>query len=357
MLRIDEILKKAVQLEASDLHIVIGKPPIFRILGELVPMPGAEPVCEESAKSLIYSMLNESQRMKLEQNWEIDCSLGLQNVARFRANVFTQVNGVEAALRIIPSKIPTPEEIGLTPAMTALADLPHGLVLITGPTGSGKSTTIASLLELINKREACNILTIEDPIEFTYENKMSIFRQREVGQNTKSFANALRSALREDPDVILVGEMRDLETIQLALTAAETGHLCFATLHTQDAPSAIDRIIDVFPPHQQDQIRVQLAGTLQAVIAQNLMTRRDGKSRIAAREFMAVTPAIANLIREKKTFMIYNAIETGGKFGMISMDKALANMAKQGIISQEQALLKARSVDSLKQLIGGARCE
>jgi twitching motility protein PilT len=231
-------------------------------------------------------------------------------------------------------------------------DLPRGLILVTGPTGSGKSTTLAALMELINQKLTGHIITVEDPIEFVYESKKSIFRQREVGQNTKSFNAALKSALRQDPDVILVGEMRDLETIQLAITAAETGHLCFGTLHTQDCPSTIDRIIDVFPPHQQSQIRVQLAVVLQGVVSQILIPRKDGEGRVAAREVMIMTPAISNLIREGKTHMIYGAIDTGAKFGMIPMDKALADMVRQGLISPQEALLRAHNVEILKTLAG-----
>jgi len=354
MADIIEILTKAVGAGASDIHLVIGKPPMMRLNGDIMPIPGFEPLNKEASKALIYSVLFEHQRMRLEEEWELDCSFGIDKLARFRINAFLQVNGVEAVMRVIPSKIPTPEEIDLTPAMTDLAKLPRGLVLVTGPTGSGKSTTLAAILELINQHESVNILTIEDPIEFTYTNNKAVFRQREVGQQTKSFSNALRSALRQDPDVILVGEMRDLETIQLAITAAETGHLCFGTLHTQDAPSTVDRIIDVFPPHQQTQVRVQLATTLQAVISQNLLQKKGGKGRVAARELMTVTPAISNLIREGKTHMIYNAIETGAKYGMMSMDKSLANLVRRGLVTYDEALSRVHSEESFKQLSGGA---
>ncbi len=348
-----EVLKSAVQSGASDIHLVIGKPPMMRLHGDVVPIHNFKPLDEETAKAMIYSVLLENQRMKLEENMELDASFGIEGVARFRINAFYQINGVEAVMRVIPSKIPSPEEIELTPTITNLAKLPRGLVLVTGPTGSGKSTTLACMLELINQQESVNILTIEDPVEFSYANKQSVFRQREIGQSTKSFAAALRSAMRQDPDVILVGEMRDLETIQLAVTAAETGHLCFGTLHTQDAPSTVDRIIDVFPPHQQTQIRVQLASTLQAVVSQVLLPRKDGNGRIAARELMIVTPAISNMIRESKTHMIPNAIETGGKFGMVSMDKAMANLVRRGVISFEEAATKAKSPESFRQLCSG----
>ncbi len=347
-----EVLKSATSLGASDIHLVIGKPPMMRLNGEIAPIPNFPIINAEQSKSLIYSLLYEEQRARFEQTLELDCSTAVEGVARFRINVFSQKNGVEAVLRVISSKIPTPEQLRLPPAVVKISDMPRGLVLVTGPTGSGKSTTLACLLDLINQKDAGHILTVEDPIEYTYESKKSIVRQREVGQNTKSFGAALRAALREDPDVILVGEMRDLETISLAVTAAETGHLCFGTLHTQDAPSTIDRVIDVFPPHQQSQIRVQLAGTLQAVVAQLLVPRKDGKGRVAAREIMMTTPAISNLIREGKTHMIYGAIDTGAQHGMISMDRALANLYKEGLVTAEEALLRAHNVDVLRRLAG-----
>jgi len=259
-------------------------------------------------------------------------------------------NGVEAVMRVIPSKIPTPEELGLPPAIVAFSTLPKGLVLVTGPTGSGKSTTLAALINQINQKRKGHILTVEDPIEFTYEANTCVVRQREIGQHTRSFSNALRAALREDPNVILVGEMRDLETIQLTITAAETGHLTFATLHTQDAPSTVDRIIDVFPPHQQTQVRVQLAASLQGVVSQILLPRKDGKGRVAAREIMVMTPAISNLIREGKTHMIYSAIETGAKYAMMPMDRSLVTLVKQNLVAYETALAKAHDQETFKKL-------
>ncbi|MBI5208383.1 MAG: type IV pilus twitching motility protein PilT [Elusimicrobia bacterium] len=347
-----EVLKTAVQSGASDIHIVIGKSPMMRLNGEIGEIPGYPRINADESKRLVYSILFEEQRAKFEEHWELDTSFAVPGLSRFRVNVLLQKNGVEAVMRVITSKIPTPEQLRLAPAIVKLADLPRGLVLVTGPTGSGKSTTLACILELINQAETGHILTIEDPIEFVYESKKSIFRQREVGQNTKSFNAALKSALRQDPDVILVGEMRDLETIQLAITAAETGHLCFGTLHTQDCPSTIDRIIDVFPPTQQAQVRVQLAVVLQGVVCQTLIPRIDGQGRVAAREIMVMTPAISNLIREGKTHMIYGAIDTGAKFGMIPIDKALAELVREQLISPEEALLRAHNVDTLKQLAG-----
>jgi twitching motility protein PilT len=347
-----QILKAAVQTGASDIHLVIGKPPMMRLNGEIGEIPGTTAITAEESKRLIYSILYEEQRSKFEENWELDCSFAITGFARFRVNVLVQKNGVEAVMRVISTKIPTPEQLRLSPTVIGFSDLPRGLVLVTGPTGSGKSTTLAAIMELVNQKLTGHILTVEDPIEFVYESKKCIVRQREVGQNTKSFAAALKSALREDPDVILVGEMRDLETIQLAVTAAETGHLCFGTLHTQDCPSTVDRIIDVFPPHQQAQIRVQLAMVLQGVVSQILLPRADGEGRVAAREIMAMTPAISNLIREGKTHMIYGAIDTGAKFGMVPMDKALANLVREGLVKPEEAILRAHNQDSFRMLAG-----
>ena len=347
-----EVLKTAVQAGSSDIHLVIGKPPLMRVNGEMAEIPGFTKITADESKRLIYSILYEEQRAKFEETWELDCSFSVTGLSRFRVNVFLQKNGVEAVMRVISSKIPTAEQLRLQKSITDLADLPRGLVLVTGPTGSGKSTTLAVIMEMINNKYADNILTVEDPIEFVYESKKSVFRQREIGQNTKSFSAALKSALRQDPDVILIGELRDLETMQLAITAAETGHLCFGTLHTQDAPSTIDRIIDVFPPHQQEQIRVQLAVVLSAVVCQQLVTRKDGEGRIAAREIMIMTPAISNMIREGKTHMIYGALDTGAKHGMIPMDKSLAELVRTGMISAEEGLQRANNQETFKQLAG-----
>ncbi|MBU0952117.1 MAG: type IV pilus twitching motility protein PilT [Elusimicrobia bacterium] len=343
-----EILKAAVDKKASDIHVVVGKPPMVRIRGEIQSLDEFPVLTPDESKRIIYSILFEDQRGKFEESGELDSSTIVPKVARFRVNVFLQKNGVEAVLRVIPTVIPTPEEIELPTQITSLADLPKGLVLVTGPTGSGKSTTLACLLNLINTKHKHNIITVEDPIEFVYEHKSSIVRQREIGQHTKSFATALKYALRQDPDVLLVGEMRDLETIGAAITMAETGHLVFATLHTQDAAQTVDRVIDVFPPHQQQQVRVQLASTLKAVVSQILVPRCDMPGRAAAREIMTVTPAIANLIREGKTHQIYNAIDTGMKFGMISMDKALIALVQAGRVSTEDAAAKAANPDYVR---------
>jgi len=325
---------------------------MVRLNGRIVPIPGAAALNAEACRQMIYAILLEEQRARFEEHWELDCSIEVPGISRFRVNVFVQKNGVAAVLRTISASIPTPAEIGLMPAMANLIDLPRGLVLVTGPTGSGKTTTLACLIELINQKHQKHILTIEDPIEFSYQDKNSIILQREVGRQTKSFAHALKHALRQDPDVILIGEMRDLETIQLAITAAETGHLCFATLHTQDAPTTVDRIIDVFPSHQQQQVRVQVSTVLQAVICQNLLQRKDGKGRVCAREFMRMTPAVGSLIRDGKTHQIYQAIEAGSKHGMIAMDQYLAFLIKQNLVSVDDACAIAHDAGMVKQLAG-----
>jgi len=347
------VLKSAVSQGCSDVHIVVGRPPMMRRHGTIMPVDASLPALSaEDTVRLIHSMLHEEQRARLEANWELDLSYQVPGLSRFRVNVLMTLMGLETVMRVIGAKIPEAESLGLNKTMLDLSGLPRGLVLVTGPTGCGKSTTLACLLDRANQTRSEHILTIEDPIEFIYESKQCIVRQREVGQTTKSFPNALRAALREDPDIILVGEMRDYETIGLAVTAAETGHLCFATLHTQDAPSTVARIIDVFPPHQQSQIRVQLANSLRAVLAQILLPRKDGTGRIAVRELMMVTPAIQNLIREGKPFMIYSAIETGSQFGMISMDRSLADVIKRGLVDTDLALSKANNPDQVRILAG-----
>ncbi len=347
-----DILRQAVKQGASDVHLLIGRPPMTRVHGEVIDLPGLRPITAEDSKLLIYSMLYDEQKQKFEQNLELDCSFSVAGLARFRVNALMQINGVEAVLRVISSKIPTPDDIKLAPSILEFANLPRGLVLVTGATGAGKSTTLACLIDIINQTRRQHILTIEDPIEFVYEPKRCIVRQREVGHSTLSFQEALKHALRQDPDVILIGEMRDIETISMALTAAETGHLCFATLHTTDAAQTVDRIIDVFPPHQQQQVRVQLSTVLKGVVCQTLIPVADGGGRVAAREVMVVTPAIANLIREGKTHMIYSAIETGSKFGMVALDRALADLVTAGAVSFEDALAKSSDPIRLKEFSG-----
>ncbi len=343
-----EILKSAVQAKASDIHIVVEKPPMIRVNGRVMPLLNFPILTAEDAKALIYSMLYQDQIARFEERLELDMSYYIPGLSRFRVNVLSQKNGIEAAMRLIPSKIPSPAEIKLSDAVISLTKLPRGLILVTGPTGTGKTTTLASMLNVINSERYEHILTIEEPIEYVYEHKRCIVRQREVGLNTHSFSEALKHALRQDPDVILVGEMRDLETISLALTAAETGHLVFSTLHTQDAPQTVDRIIDVFPPHQQHQVRAQVAATLKAVISQQLIPRADGRGRVAAREVMIATPAVSNLIREGKTHQLYGAIETGMKFGMHTLETSLAELVKDKLITMEDAFAKANNPDLLR---------
>jgi twitching motility protein PilT len=347
-----DILRLAVKQGASDVHLLIGRPPMTRVHGEVLDMPGLPALTAEDSKRLIYSMLFDEQKQRFEQNLELDCSFSIAGLARFRVNVLVQVNGIEAVLRVISSKIPSAEEIQLSPAILDFGNLTRGLVLVTGATGTGKSTTLACLIELINQARRQHILTIEDPIEFVYEPKRSIIRQQEVGHSTHSFQEALKHALRQDPDVILIGEMRDIETISMALTAAETGHLCFATLHTTDAAQTVDRIIDVFPPHQQQQVRVQLSTVLRGVVCQTLIPVSGGGGRVAAREVMVVTPGIANMIREGKTHMIYGAIETGSKMGMVPLDRALSELVSSGMITYEDAQSKCSDPMKLREFCG-----
>lgn len=354
-LMIEDLMEQVVANGGSDLHLSAGLPPYIRISGKLTPTD-YEPMTPEQCQRLIFSMLNNTQRKHLEQNWELDCSYGVRGLARFRVNVYKDRGTYAACLRALSSKIPTFEQLGLPNIVREMSERPRGLILVTGPTGSGKTTTLAAMIDLINKTRAEHILTVEDPIEFVYEPIKSLIHQRQVGEDTKSFANALRAALREDPDIILVGEMRDLETIQLAISAAETGHLVFGTLHTSSAPQTVDRMVDVFPPAQQTQIRVQLSNSLVAVFSQTLVSKKNPKpgefGRVMAQEIMVTTPAIANLIREGKTSQIYSAIQTGGKLGMQTLEKVLADYYKAGIISYESAISKSSRSDELQRLIG-----
>lgn len=356
-LMIEDLMEEVVAKGGSDLHISAGLPPYIRISGKLTPTEH-EPLTPEQCQRLIFSMLNNTQRKNLEQNWELDCSYGVRGLARFRVNVYKDRGTYAACLRVLSSKIPTFEQLGLPNVVREMTERPRGLILVTGPTGSGKTTTLAAMIDLINKTRAEHILTIEDPIEFVYEPIKSVIHQRQVGEDTKSFANALRAALREDPDIILVGEMRDLETIQLAISAAETGHLVMGTLHTSSAAQTVDRMVDVFPPEQQQQIRVQLSNSLVAVFSQTLVPKKNPKpgefGRIMAQEIMVVTPAISNLIREGKTSQIYSAIQTGGKLGMQTLEKVLADYYRAGIITYEAAMSKSSRQDELQRLIGTA---
>jgi twitching motility protein PilT len=324
----------------------------MRTKGEMVSVPDYPVLTNEHTRKLIFSIITEAHQQEFLDKLELDCSYYIADLCRFRVNVLMQKGNIEGVLRVIPSKIPRAEDIGLTEPIMRFATLPRGMVLVTGPTGSGKSTTLAALIQTINENRKEHIMTIEDPIEFVYEPKSCVVRQREVGSDTMSFNAALKHVLRQDPDIILVGELRDLETIHLAMTAAETGHLVFATLHTQDAAQTIDRIIDVFPPHQQTQVRVQLSASLQGVVCQQLIPTKDGKGRCAAREVMIVTPAIANLIREGKTHQIYSAIETGGKFGMVSLDNSLMELVRQGKIDPQVAISKSSNPATLASKLG-----
>ena len=354
---IEDLMEQLVEMGGSDMHIQAGAPIYFRISGKLAPIDD-EPLSPQESQKLIFTMLNNSQRKELEQNWELDCSYGVKGLARFRVNVYKERGSYAACLRALSSKIPQFEKIGLPDVVREMAERPKGLILVTGPTGSGKTTTLAAILDLINRTRAEHILTVEDPIEYVFPNAKSLFHQRQKGEDTKSFANALKAALREDPDIILVGEMRDLETISLAISAAETGHLVFGTLHTSSASGTVDRMIDVFPAGQQAQIRAMLSNSLVAVFSQCLAKKKNPKpgefGRSMAQEIMIVTPAIANLIREGKAPQVYSAIQTGSKLGMQTMEQALANLVASDTISFEEAIAKSTKPDELQRLLGGA---
>jgi len=350
VLSIRELLEAVVEKGASDLHLTINTPPVLRVHGDLMVLEDKPVLTADTLKKLIYSILTDSQKEKFEKDKELDFSFSLPQMDRFRINVHVQRGAVEAAFRRIPAEIPSFERLGLPLIIQDLARMPNGLVLITGPTGMGKSTTMAAMVDLVNRERKRVIVSIEDPIEFIHANKMSIVKQREVYADTLSFSEALKRALRQDPDLIMVGEMRDLETISTALTAAETGHLVFATLHTPDAPQTIQRIIDVFPPHQQAQIRLQLADCLQGVVAQLLLPRKDGLGRTLATEIMVATPAVRNLIREAQVAHIPTIIQTGAKYGMKSMDKTLKELYAAGVISFETAREKAKNKDEFAKL-------
>jgi twitching motility protein PilT len=318
-------------------------------------MEDYEPLTPSETRRLVYGILTQRQRERFEAELELDTSHSVPNVGRFRLNVFLQRDSVGAVLRAIPFRIVPLEKLGIPATIAGLAELPRGLVLVCGPTGSGKSTTLASIVDIVNANHPSHIMTIEDPIEFVHTSKRAIVNQREVGEDTKSFAGALKHVLRQDPDVILVGEMRDLETISTALTAAETGHLVFGTLHTQDAPQSIDRVIDVFPAHQQQQIRVQLASALQAVVCQQLLPRMRNRGRAVACEVLIATPAVRNMIREGKVHQIYSSMQGGGKYGMQTMDQSLADLVRSSTVSLEVALERCHHEDELRRLVTGAR--
>lgn len=336
------LLKVAIDKEASDMHITVAIPPTIRVNGKLEKMR-EKPLSPDDTAELVKQILTEEQMKKLDEKGELDLSFSSIGLGRFRINAFKQRGTYSMALRIVSLSIPTMEDLGLPPILKELSRKQRGLILVTGPTGSGKSTTLASMIDLINKERHCHILTLEDPIEYLHKHNKSIVNQREIGSDSISFANALRSALRQDPDVILVGEMRDLETISIAITAAETGHLVLSTLHTLGAAQTIDRVIDVFPPHQQQQIRIQLSAVLEGVISQQLLPKADGSGRVAAFEVMVATPAIRNLTREGKTHQIQTSVQTGSKFGMKTMDSSLMGLYKTGLISRE--ILSTYAID------------
>jgi twitching motility protein PilT len=344
---ISELLAFVVKNKASDLHLSSGLPPMIRVHGDVrrINLPAME---HKDVHGMVYDIMNDGQRKFYEENLECDFSFAIPNLARFRVNAFVQQRGAAAVMRTIPSKILSLEELKAPKIFGEIADQPRGLVLVTGPTGSGKSTTLAGMVDHKNDTELGHILTVEDPIEFLHESKKCLINQREVGPHTLSFANALRSALREDPDVILVGEMRDLETIRLAMTAAETGHLVFGTLHTSSAAKTIDRIIDVFPAEEKEMVRAMLSESLRAVISQSLLKTKDGSGRVAAHEIMIGTPAIRNLIREAKVAQMYSAIQTGQSFGMQTLDQNLTDLVKRNIVSVDEARTKAANKDNFR---------
>lgn len=350
--RIEILLEEVIKRKASDLHIQVGLPPMLRVDGSLLAVPGADILNEEMVETLIFAVLDEDQKTILLKDKEFDFSFAFGDLARFRVNAFHERGNLAAALRLIPNEVMTIEQLGLPAIVNKFADYPRGLVLVTGPTGSGKSTTLAAILHKINHERPAHIITIEDPIEFTHKSVKSVIVQREVHYDTFSFSAALRSSLREDPDVVLIGEMRDLETIAAAITIAETGHLVLATLHTNSASQSIDRMVDVFPPHQQPQIRSQLANILMAICSQRLVPAIGG-GRIAAAEVLVATPAVRNIIREGKSHQLEAVIQTGAEFGMQSMDKTLVNLVHSGTITYEEARNYAVDLDELDRMMRG----
>ena len=346
------VLKRMVEVRASDVHLTPGVAPALRVRGRISPLDDHPPLTPQDTREIVYSILNDAQRKTFENNLQLDFAYAIPNVARYRVNCFFQRGAIAAAFRLIPAEILSLESLGLPRVLEDFCRKPRGFVLMTGPTGSGKSTSLASMVDLINTEREEHILTIEDPIEFLHTHKKCIVNQREVGADAVDFTGALKSALREDPDVILVGEMRDLETISTALTAAETGHLVFATLHTQSTAQTVDRIIDVFPPHQQQQVRMQLSIALQGIVTQQLLPTADGSGRVVACEVLVPTPAVRNLIREGKTHQIYSALQTSGSVGMQTMDSHLAQLVRMGKISPSMAQQRASVPEELKRLLG-----
>jgi twitching motility protein PilT len=349
-----DVLIEVMERGASDLHLTAGSPPMVRERGKLnaLDYPAMDPM---TVREVVYSILTNDQRQRLETDWQIDFAYSIPGRARFRVNAYFQRASLGAAIRLIPQEMPRLDDLGLPSTLRDFTKRPRGFVLVTGPTGSGKSTTLASMIDLINEERQEHIMTVEDPIEFLHRHKRCIVNQREVGADAQSFALALKAALRQDPDVILVGEMRDLETISTALTAAETGHLVFATLHTQDTSQTIDRIVDVFPPSQQHQVRMQLSVALQGIVTQQLLPTADGAGRVAATEVLVPTGGIRNLIREGKTHQIYSALQTGASHGMQTMDASLADLVRRNKITRELAESRAAAPEELRRLMGSVR--
>jgi twitching motility protein PilT len=347
------VLGQMVEVKASDVHLSPGMQPAMRVRGRITPLDEFEILTPQDTREIVYSLLNDAQRKRFENERQLDFAYAIPGVARFRVNVFFQRGAISAAFRLIPTEIASLEDLGLPPVLSEFTTKPRGFVLFTGPTGSGKSTSLAALVDMINREREDHILTIEDPIEFLHRHRKCIVNQREIGADATDFSSALKSALREDPDVILVGEMRDLETISTALTAAETGHLVFATLHTQSTAQTVDRIIDVFPPHQQHQVRMQLSIALQGIVTQQLLPTADGSGRVCASEVLIPTPAIRSLIREGKTHQIYSALQTSGARGMQTMDSHMAQLVRQGKITRQLAEERASVPEELKRLLGG----
>lgn len=352
MATLPDLLKQAVELQGSDLHLSIGSPPQVRVHGELQKIAGEPDLSASDTKALSYAVLTDAQKKRFEETKELDFSFGIRGVARFRCNMFNQKGAVGAVYRQIPEKIRSFEDLGLPSVLAKMADRPRGLVLVTGPTGSGKSTTLAAMIDKINTERHGHILTVEDPIEYLHQHKNCLINQRELHSDTDSFTNALRAALREDPDVVLIGEMRDLETVESALRIAETGHLTFGTLHTNSASSTINRIIDVFPSHQQAQIRTQLSLVIEGIVCQSLLPRADGKGRVASLEILVPTPGIRNLIREDKVHQIYSAMQTGQeKLGMQTMNQSLATLVFRRLITNETAMKASSNWEELQEMI------
>ena len=348
---IDDLLERTVARGASDLHVTVGTSPTIRVHGRLERLEELERLTPEDTQRLLYRIMSTEQQKHFEIKRQLDLSYAIPGLARFRVNIYFQRESLGAAFRLIPAELKTLEDLGLPPQLRELATKPRGLVLVTGPTGSGKSTTLAAVIDEINRTRSDHIMTIEDPIEFLHRHKRCIVNQREIGPDATSFAEALRGALRQDPDVILLGEMRDLETIATALTAAETGHLVFATLHTQDAPSTVDRLIDVFPGAQQEQVRVQIAGTLEGIVTQALLPTVDGSGRVAALEILVPDDAVRNLIRQAKVEQIYSIMQTGSSKGMQTLEQALAELVMRGAVSKDTALARSSRPDQLLGLL------